>query len=94
MIAPADTSVLGALSSASAPLPPLRFDRGHDDPWVEDNRALHRDLDAAGIAHDYEEGDGGHDWAYWARTVERSLRFFGAVADGTHDQSRLKGEAP
>ena len=76
---PADRSVLEALRTAPAALPPLRFDCGRDDPFLAANRRLHADLQAAGIAHTYEEHDGGHGWDYWARHLEDTLRFFGAV---------------
>jgi len=76
---PADLSVLEALRTAPAVLPPLRFDCGRDDPFLAANRRLHADLRAAGIAHTYEEHDGGHGWDYWARHLEDTLRFFGAV---------------
>jgi enterochelin esterase-like enzyme len=78
--APADTSVLAALlraGSAEAPMPALRFDCGRDDPFIDANRQLHADLQAAGIAHDYAEYAGGHGWAYWAQHLEQTLRFFG-----------------
>jgi len=76
---PADRSVLAALTGAAAPLPPLRIDCGLDDPYLEANRELHRALQAAGIAHHYAEGPGGHDWTYWSVTLEHTLRFFGQV---------------
>ena len=75
--APADTSVISALRSARAPLPALHLDCGRDDPLIEANRRLHAELQAAGIAHRYAEHDGGHHWAYWARHLEDTLRFFG-----------------
>jgi len=75
----ADSSVLAALLGAPAPLPPLRFDCGRDDPFVAANRRLHAELDTAGIAHEYAEHDGGHGWAYWSRHLEDTLRFFGAT---------------
>lgn len=74
-----DTSVLAALRSARSPLPALRFDCGRDDPFAPANRQLHADLAAAGIAHEYAEHDGGHDWGYWARHLDDTLRFFGRV---------------
>lgn len=80
--APADRSVLAALTGASGPLPPLRFDCGRRDPFLEANRALHEALDRIGIAHHYAERDGGHDWAYWATALEDTLRFFGSVLRG------------
>jgi enterochelin esterase-like enzyme len=77
--APADRSVFAALTGAAGPLPPLRFDCGRDDWLVDANRALHRELDRAGIAHCYVENDGGHNWAYWAHALPDTLRFFGGV---------------
>lgn len=76
---PADRSVLAALAGAGKPLPPLRLDCGLADPYLEANRALHRALQASGIAHQYVEGAGGHDWEYWSATLEHTLRFFGRV---------------
>ncbi|MCW5581113.1 MAG: esterase [Luteimonas sp.] len=76
---PRDADVFTALASAEAPLPPLRFDCGREDPFIDANRALHAALDGAGIAHQYAEHDGGHDWGYWSRHVGDTLRFFGAV---------------
>lgn len=83
--APADRSVLAALTDADATLPPLRIDCGLDDPYLEPNRALHRALRQAGITHQYAESAGGHDWAYWATTLESTLRFFGHVLRATGD---------
>jgi S-formylglutathione hydrolase FrmB len=80
--APADRTVLAALLGAAGPLPPLRFDCGLDDPYLEGNRALHRALDEAGIAHIYEESEGGHGWPYWSRAVADTLAFFGTILNG------------
>ena len=74
---PADHSVIASLRGASTPLPALRFDCGRDDPFIGANRQLHAELQAAGIAHEYAEHDGGHGWAYWAQHLEDTLRFFG-----------------
>lgn len=76
---PTDRSVLDALTGAAFPLPPLRIDCGLDDPLLEANRTLHRALQRAGIAHQYAEAAGGHDWTYWSITLEAVLRFFGNV---------------
>lgn len=80
---PSERSVLAALASAAGPLPPLRIDCGLDDPYLEANRGLHGALQAAGIAHQYAESPGGHDWQYWSHTLEHTLRFFGQVLDAT-----------
>lgn len=72
---PADARVLDALRLAGAALPPVRLDCGTDDALLEANRALHAALVAAGIAHEYAEHPGGHDWACWSRHLEDTLRF-------------------
>jgi enterochelin esterase-like enzyme len=82
--APADRSVLAALTEASGngPLPPIRFACGRDDPYLDANRELHRALQRAGIAHQYAEEEGDHDWGYWASALDGTLRFFGGVLQG------------
>lgn len=74
-----DASVVEAIVRAGRTLPPLRFDCGADDQLIDDNRALHRDLDARGISHVYEEFPGAHTWTYWETHLADSLRFFGDV---------------
>jgi S-formylglutathione hydrolase FrmB len=74
---PADASVLQALRLAGGSLPPLRLDCGTDDHLLPANRALHTALGAAGIAHEYAEHPGGHDWGYWSRRLDDTLRFLG-----------------
>ena len=61
-----------------ASLPPLRFDCGRDDPLIEPNRALHRDLLEQGVAHTYQEFAGGHSWEYWEEHLKDTLQFFNA----------------
>jgi enterochelin esterase-like enzyme len=71
-----EARAIDALRHAIAPLPQLRLDCGLDDPGLDANRQLHAELCAAGIEHEYAEHPGGHDWAYWARHLEDTLRFF------------------
>jgi putative tributyrin esterase len=78
--APADTRVIDAWRATDrerAPPTALRFDCGRADPFLAANRRLHDELQAGGIPHEYAEHDGGHDWAYWSRHVDDTLRFFG-----------------
>lgn len=77
--AAADRSVLAALTGAAGPLPPIHFECGREDPYLQANRDLHDALRRAGIAHGYAEGDGGHEWSYWSGALEGVLRFFGDV---------------
>ncbi len=81
-----DASVLDTLLRNRSTLPPIRFDCGTEDPLLDDNRALHAALDAAGIPHTYEEFPGGHEWPYWERQVVRTLRFFGGIEGGPSRQ--------
>ncbi len=69
------TSVLDALCRAEAALPPMRLSCGTDDALLPANRRLHAALAAAGIAHEYAEHPGGHDWDCWRRQLEDTLRF-------------------
>lgn len=68
--------VIDTIKTKKEHLPPIRFDCGMNDPLIEPNRLLHRQLEAAGIAHTYEEFPGGHEWPYWQTHVERTFRFF------------------
>ena len=57
----------------------LRIDCGTRDGLLEYNRNFHHHLDAVGLAHEYAEFDGGHDWAYWDEHVQGSVAFFAGV---------------
>jgi putative tributyrin esterase len=71
-------SVIDCMTRHGARLPHLRFDCGTEDVLLEHNRVLHRDLEAAGIPHVYEEFPGGHTWDYWHAHLSDTLRFFAA----------------
>lgn len=75
-IASEDRSVLQTILSNQEKLRPFRFDCGRADILLEENRELHRQLLENGIAHEYEEFDGGHEWPYWEKHLEDTLRFF------------------
>lgn len=56
--------------------PPLYLHCGTEDPLViEDSRNLHALLTRLGVAHEYHESPGGHDWAYWSATIPLVLEF-------------------
>lgn len=71
-----DRSVLAAMLRNRHALPPIRFDCGTEDFLVGENRELHQALEAAGIAHVYEEFPGGHTWPYWEEHLADTFRFF------------------
>ena len=56
-------------------LPKLRIDCGADDFLIEANRAYHAHLEKLGVAHEYEEFPGNHNWEYWDIHVREALAF-------------------
>ncbi len=59
-------------------LPAILFDCGTEDSLLEFNRGLHRELQAAGVAHQYREFPGDHDWDYWDCHVRDAVDFHAA----------------
>lgn len=68
--------VIDILKENKSKLPPFRFDCGKTDELIEPNRLLHQQLKETGINHIYEEFDGGHEWPYWIKHLEKTLVFF------------------
>jgi S-formylglutathione hydrolase FrmB len=64
--------LVGQVSPAKVPY--LYLDCGKADPWLGSNRELVSELVKSGIKHNYEEVDGGHDWAYWERRIPNVLQ--------------------
>jgi putative tributyrin esterase len=56
-------------------LPALRLDCGKDDFLLPQNRSFHKHLEELHIKHEYEEFQGGHDWAYWDKHVQEAIAF-------------------
>jgi S-formylglutathione hydrolase FrmB len=59
-----------------SPLPALRFDCGTEDFLIENNRHLHAHLQKLGVAHQYEEHAGAHNWEYWDEHIPQTIEFF------------------
>ncbi|MEY2468029.1 MAG: putative tributyrin esterase [Actinomycetota bacterium] len=74
-VADDDRSVLDAIVANRDRLPAIHFDCGETDPLIEPNRVLHAALVDAGIAHDYAEHPGGHEWPYWETHLGTALAF-------------------
>lgn len=66
--------------------PALRLDCGVEDFLIDQNRTFHRHATEHGIAHEYQEYEGGHDWAYWDAHVREAVAFharhLGLAQDG------------
>ncbi len=54
----------------------ITIDCGKDDFFYKVNQNLHKKLWNNGIAHDFVTRPGGHDWVYWAVSIEHQLLFF------------------
>ncbi len=53
----------------------ISLDCGEQDFFLQVNRALHAQLTSAGIAHEYIEKPGVHNWAYWSAAIKRQMPF-------------------
>ena len=61
-----------ALRAGRTP-PPLYVDCGTGDPFLEENRAFVARARALGVAVEYHEWPGAHDWPYWRAHAPQSL---------------------
>lgn len=68
-----------SLVRRGAPVPALHIDCGTDDPFIDQNRALHWELSRLGVAHEYREWPGGHSWRYWSRHVGESMAWLEGI---------------
>ncbi len=55
----------------------ISIDCGDKDFFLTTNRQLHAKLNTMGIAHDYSEHPGAHDWDYWKLALPRQMAFVG-----------------
>jgi S-formylglutathione hydrolase FrmB len=60
-------------TSPDTRLPALYMDVGSNDPIADDTRAFDAELTILGVAHQYKEYPGTHDWDYWSAHVGQSL---------------------
>lgn len=70
-----DLLALARRARRSKRLPALMLDCGVEDFLYEDNRAFHASLDKLGVAHEYREFPGAHNWDYWEAHVPEALAF-------------------
>lgn len=74
-----DILLLAQRAQAAGRLPKLWLDCGTEDFLIEDNRDFHRQLEQAGIPHEYREHRGAHDWDYWDRHIQDALKWHSAI---------------
>ncbi len=68
------------LVEAGSALPRIYMACGEDDFLIADNRSFHAHLETLGVPHEYTEGPGVHDWAYWDAHIERAMTWLYAAA--------------
>jgi S-formylglutathione hydrolase FrmB len=59
------TTRVKAQAAAGILFPPLYLTCGTEDHLLGQNRAMHALLTELGIAHEYHETPGAHDWPFW-----------------------------
>lgn len=64
-----------ALAASQEPHPRLYQCCGTEDFLIAQNRELREHLRPLGYDYLYEEGPGGHDWFYWEKMIDRTLRW-------------------
>ena len=63
-------------------LPQIRIDCGTEDFLLEDSRSIHARFDQLGVAHEYAEYPGVHDWDYWDRHIQEAIAFHWRAVGG------------
>jgi S-formylglutathione hydrolase len=64
-----------ALAAAADPAtsPYFWIGCGTNDPWLEPNREMARALKTRGLAYEYHERPGGHEWTFWDWAIKSLL---------------------
>jgi S-formylglutathione hydrolase FrmB len=63
------------LQKSDKTIPDIYFVCGENDFLIECNRKLHNFMLENNVKHYYEEGDGVHDWEYWKKHLEPSVKW-------------------
>ena len=59
------------LKAAGRKIPEIYMCCGTEDFLIENNREMHRFLEAEGVAHEYHEAPGIHDMAFWTEHIRK-----------------------
>ncbi len=63
------------LKAAGAKLPEIYLCCGTEDFLIENNRGLHRFLEAEGVPHEYRESKGIHDMVFWHEYIAKIVEW-------------------
>ena len=63
------------LKAAGIKIPEIYMACGTEDFLIENNRAMHRFLEAESVPHEYHEGPGVHDMVFWTEYIQKIVRW-------------------
>ena len=68
-------TLIRKLKAAGEKIPEIYMACGTEDFLIENNRAMHRFLEAEGVPHEYHEGPGIHDLVFWTEYIQKIVRW-------------------
>ena len=68
-------TLIRKLKAAGEKIPEIYMACGTEDFLIENNRAMHRFLEAEGVPHEYHEGPGIHDMVFWTEYIQKIVRW-------------------
>ena len=63
------------LKAAGEKIPDIYMACGTEDFLIENNREMHRFLEAEGVPHEYHEAPGIHDMVFWSEHIQKIVRW-------------------
>ena len=63
------------LKAAGEKIPEIYLACGTEDFLIENNREMHRFLEAEGVPHEYHEAPGTHDMVFWTEHIQKIVRW-------------------
>ena len=61
------------LKAAGEKIPEIYLACGTEDFLIENNREMHRFLEAEGVPHEYHEAPGVHDMVFWVEHIQKII---------------------
>ena len=68
-------TLIRKLKAAGQKIPEIYLTCGTEDFLIENNREMHRFLEAEGIPHEYHEAPGIHDMVFWTEHIQKIVRW-------------------
>ena len=68
-------TLIRKLKAAGEKIPDIYMACGTEDFLIENNREMHRFLEAEGVPHEYHEGPGIHDMVFWTEYIQKIVRW-------------------